>query len=286
MPNHPPASANGTYGANKINGHGGKTSIDVTAEHVPTSVMNKGSSITVENGHSSNNNHSNDAYQRVGFPHHLVSIPRKDPNSNGKCWYNWLVQRHGHYSKHNCGPTKIKPNHNGHYQSQKPIINRALPQKTNASRNSNVLIQNNQKQNGMISKGKSASKIDSNKPTTRGSSSESSTGIRKATNKSATNVNIPPKRSGSRVTDNRKEFPPSKTQSISQEKKYNNEGFHEARSPDHAKSDFESKSIKCNYTTDGSIDQNAFNMNESSDVISFTFTSPLRKSMPESLSSD
>lgn len=68
MPNRPPASANGTYGANKINGHGGKTSIDVTVEHVPTSVMNKGSSTTVANGYSSNNNHSNDAYQRVGFP--------------------------------------------------------------------------------------------------------------------------------------------------------------------------------------------------------------------------
>ncbi|CAK8544553.1 unnamed protein product [Lathyrus sativus] len=171
-------------------------------------------------------------------------------------------------------------------RSQKPNINRVLPQKTNANRNSNVLVQNNQKQNGMISKGKSASKIDSNKPTARGSSSESSTGIRKATNKGATNVNIPPKRSGSRATDNRKEFPPSKTQSISQKKKHNSRGFHEARSPDHAKSDFESKSIKCNFTTDGSIDQNAFNMNESSDVISFTFTSPLRKSMPESLSSD
>ncbi|KAI5428116.1 hypothetical protein KIW84_033212 [Lathyrus oleraceus] len=37
MPNHPPASANETYTANKINGHGGKTSIDVTAEHVLTS---------------------------------------------------------------------------------------------------------------------------------------------------------------------------------------------------------------------------------------------------------
>ena len=37
---HPPASANGTYGANIINGHGGKTSTAVTSEHVPTSVMN------------------------------------------------------------------------------------------------------------------------------------------------------------------------------------------------------------------------------------------------------
>ncbi|KAL5060904.1 hypothetical protein RYX36_032508 [Vicia faba] len=170
-------------------------------------------------------------------------------------------------------------------RNQKPIVNRALPQKTNANRNSNVLVQNNQKQNSVISKGKSASKIDSNKPATRGSSSESSTGIRKATNKGASNVNIPPKRSTSRATDNRKEFPPSKTQSISQKKKYNSRGVHEARSPDHAKNDFESKSIKCNFTIDGSIDHNAFNMNESSDVISFTFTSPLRKNTAESLSS-
>lgn len=170
-------------------------------------------------------------------------------------------------------------------RSQKPIVNRALPQKTNANRNSNVLVQNNQKQNSMLSKGKSASKIDSNKPTTRGSSSESSTGIRKATNKGATNVNIPPKRSSSRATDNRKEFPPSKTQSVSRNKKYNSRGIHEARSPDHARNDCESKSIKCNFTTDGSVAQNAFNMNESSDVISFTFTSPLRKNTAESLSS-
>ncbi|XP_045796704.1 uncharacterized protein LOC123890979 [Trifolium pratense] len=168
-------------------------------------------------------------------------------------------------------------------RSQKSITNRALPQKTSANRNSNVLVQNNQKQNSMTSKGKSASKTDFNKPTTRGSSSENSNGIRKATNKGAANVNVQPKRSSSRAIDNRNEFPPSKAHSISQKKKYNSRGVHEVRSPDHARNDFESKSIKCNFTTDGSIDQNAFNMNESNDVVSFTFTSPLRRSMPESL---
>jgi hypothetical protein len=168
-------------------------------------------------------------------------------------------------------------------RSQKPITNRALPQKTSANRNSNVLVQNNQKQNSMTSKGKSASKTDFNKPATRGSSSENSNGIRKATNKGATNVNVQPKRSSSRATDNRNEFLPSKAHSISQKKKYNSRGAHEVRSPDHVRNDFESKSIKCNFTTDGSIDQNAFNMNESNDVVSFTFTSPLRRSMPESL---
>ncbi|CAL5185532.1 unnamed protein product [Lathyrus oleraceus] len=77
---HPPASANGTYGANKVNGHGGKTSTDVTAEHVPTSVMNKGSSTTVANGYSSNNNGSNDAYQRAGFPVAEYQDPRVGTN--------------------------------------------------------------------------------------------------------------------------------------------------------------------------------------------------------------
>ncbi|CAJ2631745.1 unnamed protein product [Trifolium pratense] len=168
-------------------------------------------------------------------------------------------------------------------RSQKSITNRALPQKTSANRNSNVLVQNNQKQNSMTSKGKSASKTDFNKPTTRGSSSENFNGIRKATNKGATNVNVQPKRSSSRAINNRNELPPSKAHSISQKKRYNSRGVHEVRSPDHARNDFESKSIKCNFTTDGSIDQNAFNMNESNDVVSFTFTSPLRRSMPESL---
>lgn len=169
-------------------------------------------------------------------------------------------------------------------RSQKPITNRPVQQKISTSRSSNVLKQNNQKQNSMTTKGKSTSKIDSNKPTTRASSSESSTGMRKATNKSSVNANIQPKTARSRATDNQKEFPPTKTQSISQQKKYISRGVHGARSPDDA-INFESKPIKCNFTTDGSIDQDAFNMNDSQDVISFTFTSPLRRSMPDSPSS-
>ncbi|KAI5433856.1 hypothetical protein KIW84_020915 [Lathyrus oleraceus] len=48
-----------------------------------------------------------------------------------------------------------------HYQSRKPIINQALSQKTNASRDNNVLSQNTQKQNGMISKGSGSDAHDS-----------------------------------------------------------------------------------------------------------------------------
>ncbi|XP_057439043.1 uncharacterized protein LOC130730913 isoform X2 [Lotus japonicus] len=170
-------------------------------------------------------------------------------------------------------------------RSQKPSSHRDVHQRTCTSRNSNVLGQNNQKQNCMTTTSKPISKIDSNKATARASSSESSIGTRKTTGRGAKNVNVQPKRSSLRATDNRKEFLPSKTESISQKKKFISRSSHEARSPDHAVNNFQSKSIKCNFTTDGRIHQDAFNMKEGKDVISFTFMSPLRKSMHDSPSS-
>ncbi|XP_027929183.1 uncharacterized protein LOC114185565 [Vigna unguiculata] len=173
---------------------------------------------------------------------------------------------------------------NQYSRSQKPSTQKAMQQRPCSSRNGNVLGQNNQKQNSMTSKGKSTSKIDSNKPTTRASPSETF-GIRKTTNKGATNANVHPRRSSIRATDLQKEFPRSRSVSTSRKIKYISSDVHEAGGPDNAVNNFGSKSIKCNFTTDGSFDQDAFNMKESKDVISFTFTSPLRRSMPESSSS-
>ncbi|KAE9615936.1 hypothetical protein Lal_00017368 [Lupinus albus] len=179
--------------------------------------------------------------------------------------------------------TEIKSNHLS--RNRNLSTQRAMQQRTGTSHNSNVLRQNNQKQNSLTIKGKSSSKIDSNKPITQTSSSESYTGIRKTTNKGATNTTIQSKRSSTRATGSRKEFPPS--DSISQKRRYISKDVHEARGPDKEVNNFESKSIKCNITSDGSIDQDgAFNMNESKDVISFTFTSPLKRSMPKSLSAE
>jgi hypothetical protein len=75
-----PASANGTFGANKVNSQGGKTSTAATAEHVPSSVLNKGSTTTGTNGYSSNNAGSNDSYQRAGYSSYVpVSGGYQDP---------------------------------------------------------------------------------------------------------------------------------------------------------------------------------------------------------------
>ncbi|OIW13462.1 hypothetical protein TanjilG_22253 [Lupinus angustifolius] len=178
------------------------------------------------------------------------------------------------------GLAEIKSTHFS--RSEKPSAQRGMQQRTGRSRDSNVLGQNNQKQNSLTNKGKSTSKIDFTKPTTQTSSSESSTRIRKTKNKGAVNTKIQPKRSSTRATNFQKEIPPF--DSTSKNKKYMSRDVLEARGQDKAVNNFERKSIKCNITTDGIIEEDAFSMNESNDVISFTFTSPLRRSMPESLS--
>ncbi|GAU21519.1 hypothetical protein TSUD_34820 [Trifolium subterraneum] len=152
---------------------------------------------------------------------------------------------------------------------------RYMKQKNCHGENSNVL-----RQNGVTSKGKLTSKVDTNKPIqTR--SSDSSAGARKTTNKCAVNSNIESKRSSTRVIDKQKEFSVSKRKSSSQKKTYDQ---NDARCSDKAVNTYESKSIKCNVTIDESLYQDEFSMKESMDVISFTFKSPLRKKMSESRS--
>ncbi|KAF7805062.1 DUF4378 domain protein [Senna tora] len=171
-------------------------------------------------------------------------------------------------------------------RSQKPTIQQSMQQRTSTGRNSTVLGQNNQKQNIVANRVTSTSRIDSNKPTTRVRSAENSTGAKKTTNEGSVNANNGPKRSNRRAADTQKEFPLSKTKSVAQKKRYVSRGVYDgARDPNKAVNNYENKSIKCNITTDGSMNQDVFNMQEGKDVISFTFTSPLRRSLPESQSS-
>lgn len=91
----PPASANGSFAANKINVQEGNIPTSITADHVPSSVvMNKGSTIAVVGGDSTNNNGSreffpssqqsslnpNESYQGAsGFPSYVPLSGYQDP---------------------------------------------------------------------------------------------------------------------------------------------------------------------------------------------------------------
>ncbi|CAL0300121.1 unnamed protein product [Lupinus luteus] len=156
---------------------------------------------------------------------------------------------------------------------------RVMQRRACTGNTSNVLVQNNQKQVCVSNK---TSKMKSNKPT-RTWSSESSTGSKKIKNNGAVNANIEPKISSTMITDAENEFPVSKRKIISENKRYISRDVQsETKGSINAANNFDSMSIKCFVTTDGSIDQDAFNMKEGKDVVSFTFTSPLRRSMPES----
>ncbi|XP_058754344.1 uncharacterized protein LOC131627516 [Vicia villosa] len=150
-------------------------------------------------------------------------------------------------------------------------------QKNCIGRNSNVL-----RKNGLTSKGESTSKVLNSKPT-RTRSSENLTGARRTTNKCIVNSSIESKRLSTRVADKQKEFSLSKRKNSSSQKKRCDQNG--ARGYDNAVNTYESKSIQCNVTnvtTDESIYNDSFSMKESRDVISFTFTSPLRRNKPES----
>ncbi|KAK7356141.1 hypothetical protein VNO80_15407 [Phaseolus coccineus] len=160
---------------------------------------------------------------------------------------------------------------------------RDIQHKACTGQNTYVLGKNNQKLSSETTKGNPAHKAYSHKPT-QSWSLESSTRAKKTTKKGVVKANTEPKRSGTRVTGSPKSV--SKRKSISQKKNYINREVHnEARGTDTAANNYENKSIKCNITTDGSINQDAFSMKGSNGVISFTFTSPLRRKMPELQSS-
>ncbi|KAI4301714.1 hypothetical protein L6164_034965 [Bauhinia variegata] len=179
---------------------------------------------------------------------------------------------------------QIKSNQFSEYQ--RPIIQQAMQRRTHTNQKYNVLGQNNQKQNSVSKKGKSTSKdSESNKPATRTRSLESSIGSSKMKSECTLNTNIRAKRSSRRAADSQTESSPSKTKNHSQKKRYTGRDvLIETRVTDNAVNNYEGKSIKCNITTD-SMNREAFNMNESKEVISFTFTSPLRRSMVEPQSS-
>ncbi|XP_027934502.1 uncharacterized protein LOC114189970 [Vigna unguiculata] len=178
----------------------------------------------------------------------------------------------------------IKSNQLSRSQKKRSIDRaRVIQQKACIDQKSNVLGKNNQKLCSEITKGNPASKAYSHKPT-QIFSSESSTRAKKTTKRGVAKANTEPKRSDTRVTGAPKSV--SKRKSISQKKNYRNRDVdNDARGTDTAANNYKNKSIKCNITTDGSINQDAFSMKGSNGVISFTFTSPLRRKRPELQSS-
>ncbi|KAK4282731.1 hypothetical protein QN277_014075 [Acacia crassicarpa] len=161
---------------------------------------------------------------------------------------------------------------NQFFRSQKPILKQDVKQRTCTSRNShyNEIEQNMNIQNSATIKVRSTSIVEPNKPTTRSSTG----GASKVTNKNFVIDNVRASISGRREAGAKDEFSLIKTKSCnSMRKRYPKRDVLSSN----VVNSYQGKSIKCNITTEESMNQDALNKKTGKGVISFTFTSPLKK---------
>ncbi|KAF3454580.1 hypothetical protein FNV43_RR05028 [Rhamnella rubrinervis] len=163
--------------------------------------------------------------------------------------------------------------------ARKPVQKR-----TSSSSCSNVLRQNNQKQNGAANKDKLATEaLVSNQPVGRTRSRNDCIGLTKTVNKGATKSKIGCKQMGSSPTTTQKDISFSTIKSVSKKKRPAHQDVRlEETTPHNSLIGKEEGSRKCNLVMDGCTNMSADDKKQGMDVISFTFTSPLKSSICES----
>lgn len=150
----------------------------------------------------------------------------------------------------------------------------------------NVLTQNNQKQNGAANKDKLATKtLVSKQKVGRTRSRNDRIELNKTVNKGATKSKIGCKQMGSSPNTTQKDISFSTIKSASKKKRSAHQGVRlEETIPHNSSIVKEEGSRKCNLVMDGCTNMSVDDKKQAMDVISFTFTSPLKRSICESQS--
>ncbi|WKA02703.1 hypothetical protein VitviT2T_020861 [Vitis vinifera] len=181
--------------------------------------------------------------------------------------------------------TEVK---SGQSSKSQPSMQKNMLKRTSTNRTSNALKQNNQKQNGGSTRDVLTSKTAvSNQKSKKAPSVNGSFGPSKTVNKVVINTEAGSKKMGSVANDIRKESSLSKTKNASR-KKLSVDGniCFEGSIADGVLTNKDVKSIKCNVAVEGGTDWGGDNIKKGMDVVSFTFTSPMKKPIPGSMSSD
>ncbi|XWS58114.1 hypothetical protein CRYUN_Cryun08bG0007000 [Craigia yunnanensis] len=154
---------------------------------------------------------------------------------------------------------------------------------TSANTTNNVLRQNNQKQNCISNRDYSTSKTSTLDQQGRKARSINGTnGLSRTINKVTINSDPQSRKTGCVATDTVKELPMSRRKNLPRKKRPINEDLPSGETlSDNSSINGSERSIKCNVTTDGHLNQDAEKMKTSMDVVSFTFTSPIKRSMPD-----
>ncbi|XP_009338197.2 uncharacterized protein LOC103930573 isoform X2 [Pyrus x bretschneideri] len=169
------------------------------------------------------------------------------------------------------------------FSKSRSTTQRPMHKRTSIDNTRTALKQNNQKQNCVSNREKMTSKgMVPNQPTRRMRPPDGSSGPSKAVNKTILSSEIGSRKMGSRATATGKEFSLStrknvcgNLRSVHQDVRSEETVFDEAYIGE------DERSVKCNVSRNGCTNLGADNRNQGMDVISFTFTSPLKRSFSE-----
>ncbi|KAE8660196.1 Detected protein of unknown function [Hibiscus syriacus] len=155
------------------------------------------------------------------------------------------------------------------FSTSRSDIQRTVEKRASANRTNGVLRQNNQKQNCISNRDNSTS--DQQGRNTR--SINGALGL---------NRTISSRKTVSVATDTAKEVPMSRRKNLPRKKCPVNEDLPSGQTvPDISSTNGSERSLKCYVTTDGHLNQDADVKKKNMDVVSFTFVSPLSRSMPD-----
>ncbi|XP_021821279.1 uncharacterized protein LOC110762877 [Prunus avium] len=173
------------------------------------------------------------------------------------------------------------------FSKSRPSPQRAVHKKTSPDSTKSVLKQNNQKQNCVSNKDKTTSKnMFPNPPTRRMRSTNGSSRPGKTVSKVLVNSETGSGKMGSMGNATGKEFSLSTMKNVSGKLRSVGQDVHlEEAVSDNAFISEDERSVKCNVSMDGCTSLGADNRKQAMDVVSFTFTSPLKRSISELQSS-
>ncbi|KAL5565924.1 hypothetical protein UlMin_029088 [Ulmus minor] len=171
-----------------------------------------------------------------------------------------------------------------HFTKFQPNVQRSEQKRASVESSNNVLRQNNQKQNCVSTKDKSIAKtLISNQPARRTRSSNGSVEPNKNGNKVAGSSKTGSRKLGSARTATQRDISLPASKIVSQRKRsVCQEAHSEETVTNNTVISEDERSIKCNIATDSSSNMGADIRKQGMDVISFTFTSPLKRSISES----
>ncbi|KAB2630246.1 hypothetical protein D8674_007765 [Pyrus ussuriensis x Pyrus communis] len=169
------------------------------------------------------------------------------------------------------------------FSKSKSSTQRSMHKRTSIESARTALKQNNQKQNCVSNRDKMTSKsMVPNQPTRRMRPPNGSTGPMKTVNKTIGSSEIGSRKLASRATANGKEFSLSTRKNVSGKIRSVHQDDHsEETVSDDSYIGGDERSVKCNVSRNGCSNLGTDNRNQGMDVISFTFTSPLKRSFSE-----